>query len=60
VLEQTVRAEAARSQLGTPASTELHVSLDALTSGRRERAALIVDGHPIDAVIDDLRAGLFG
>jgi hypothetical protein len=124
VLEQTVRAEAARSELGTPASTELLVSLDALTGGRRERIAaasrelpmlyvvtlivagvmlianagalafrsslrtallvvglavvvglslallfslaapwrgsLIVDGHPIDAVIDDLQAGLFG
>jgi hypothetical protein len=123
VLEQTVRAEAARSELGTPASTELLVSLDAITGGRRERIAaasrelpmlyvvtlvvagvmlianagalafrsslrtallvvglavvvglslallfslaapwrgsLIVDGHPIDAVIDDLQAGLF-
>ncbi len=124
VLEQTVRAEAARSELGTPSSTELLVSLDALTGGRRERLAaasrdlpmlyvvtlavagvvlvanagalvfgsslrttllvvglavvvglslalllslagpwrgpLIVDGHPIDAVIVDLQAGLFG
>jgi hypothetical protein len=123
VLEQTVRAEAARSELGTPASTELLVSLDALTGGRRERIAaasrelpmlyvvtlvvagatlianagaiafrsslrtsvlvvglavvvglslallfalaapwrgsLIVDGHPIDAVINDLQAGFF-
>ncbi len=39
VLEQTVRAEAARSELGTPASTELLVSLDAVTGGRRQRLA---------------------
>ena len=31
-LEQVVRAEAARSELGTPASTELLASLDAVTS----------------------------
>jgi hypothetical protein len=124
VLEQTVRAEAARSELGTPASTELLVALDALTGARRQRIAaasrelpmlyvvtlvvagvtlianagalafrssvrttllvvglaivvglslallfslaapwrgpLIVGGHPIDAVIADLQAGLFG
>jgi hypothetical protein len=38
-LEQVVRAEAARPELGTPASTELLVSLDAVTGGRRERVA---------------------
>jgi len=122
-LERTVRAEAARNELGTPASTELLVALDALTGSRRQRIAaaarqlpplyvitliiagvmlianagalafrssvrtallvvglaaviglslallfalaapwrgpLIVDGHPIDDVIADLRSGLF-
>jgi hypothetical protein len=38
-LERIVRAEAARPALGTPASTELLVSLDALTTARRERLA---------------------
>lgn len=38
-LERTVRAEAARPELGTPASTELVVSLDGVTSGRRARVA---------------------
>ena len=38
-LERVVRAEAARTELGTPASTELLTSLDALTSGRRARTA---------------------
>jgi hypothetical protein len=38
-LEQVVRAEAARTELGTPASTELLVSLDAVTGSRRERVA---------------------
>jgi hypothetical protein len=122
-LEQVVRDEAARTELGTPASTELLVSLDAVTSSRRERVAaasreipmlyvvtlvaggvalvatagaigvrsgvratlpvvglavvvglslallfslgapfrgpLVVSGHPIDAVVRDLRAGFF-
>ena len=39
-LEQVVRAEAARSELGTPASTELLASLDAVTSSRRQRSPL--------------------
>ena len=38
-LERVVRAEAARTELGTPASTELLVSLDAVTGARRERVA---------------------
>jgi hypothetical protein len=38
-LERVVRAEAARVELGTPASTELLVSLDALTGSRRQRVA---------------------
>jgi hypothetical protein len=122
-LERVVRAEAARAELGTPASTELLASLDAVTSNRRQRVAaasrqipvlyvitlvvggvalianagalglgsstrttllvmgltivvglslalvlslvspwrgpLVVSGHPIDAVVADLRAGFF-
>ena len=38
-LENAVRAQAARPVLGTPASTELLASLDALTSDRRARLA---------------------
>ncbi len=38
-LERVVREEAARSELGTPASTELLASLDAVTVGRRTRIA---------------------
>jgi hypothetical protein len=38
-LERVVRAQAARSEIGTPASTELLASLDAVTMGRRTRLA---------------------
>lgn len=38
-LERVVRADAARAELGTPASTELLASLDAVTTGRRARLA---------------------
>jgi hypothetical protein len=38
-LEQAVRAEAVRPELGTPASTELLASLDSLTGSRRQRIA---------------------
>ena len=38
-LERAVRAQAARPALGTPTSTELLASLDALTSDRRARVA---------------------
>ena len=38
-LETAVRTQAARPALGTPASTELLASLDALTSDRRARLA---------------------
>jgi hypothetical protein len=38
-LERAVRAEAARSELGTPASTELLASLDAVVGARRARLA---------------------
>jgi hypothetical protein len=122
-LEEVVRVEAARTELGTPISTELLASLDAVTNERRERIAaasrqipvlyvitlvvggaalianagalaahsnrrtsllvgglaavvglsfallfslaapwrgpLVVSGHPIDAVVHDLRTGYF-
>lgn len=38
-LEKDVRTEAARPELGTPASSELLTSLDAVTSSRRARVA---------------------
>jgi uncharacterized protein YndB with AHSA1/START domain len=38
-LERAVRAQVVRSQLGTPTSTELLASLDALTADRRARLA---------------------
>jgi hypothetical protein len=38
-LERAVRAQAARPVLGTPTSTELLASLDALTNDRRDRLA---------------------
>jgi hypothetical protein len=39
-LERVVRAQASRTDLGTPVSTELLAALDALTSDRRARLAL--------------------
>ena len=50
-LERVVRAEAARTELGTPASTELLVSLDAVTSGRRERIAAASRQIPVLDVV---------
>ena len=50
-LERVVRAEAARTELGTPASTELLVSLDAVTGGRRERVAAASREIPVLYVI---------
>jgi hypothetical protein len=38
-LEQSVRAEAARTELGSPTGSELLMSLDAVTSTRRARVA---------------------
>ena len=38
-LERAVRTEAARSELGSPASTELLAALDDLTTSRRDRVA---------------------
>ena len=50
-MEQVVRAEAARPELGTPASTELLVALDAVTSGRRDRVAAASREIPVLYVV---------
>jgi len=47
-LERVVRAEASRPGLGTPTSTELLTSLDAVTTTRRERLAAA--SHEIPAL----------
>lgn len=56
-LERTVRTEAARTELGTPASSELLMSLDALTSGRRARAATADRAIPVLYVITLVASG---
>jgi hypothetical protein len=50
-LENAVRAQAARPALGTPASTELLASLDALTSDRRARLAAASHQLPVLYVV---------
>jgi hypothetical protein len=50
-LERTVRAEAARTAIGTPTSTELLASLDALTVGRRDRVAAASRQLPVLYVV---------
>jgi hypothetical protein len=50
-LERVVRAEAARTELGTPASTELLASLDAVTGSRRERIAAASRRIPVLYVV---------
>jgi hypothetical protein len=50
-LEYSVRAQAARPALGTPTSTELLASLDALTSDRRARLAAASHSLPVLYVI---------
>lgn len=57
-LERTVRVEAARPHLGTPASTELLTSLDALTSARRARVAAASRQIPILYVVTLVASGL--
>ena len=46
-LENAVRTQAARPPLGTPASTELLASLDALTNDRRARLAAASHQLPV-------------
>jgi hypothetical protein len=57
-LEQTVRAEAARSELGTPASTELLASVDAVTSSRRARLAAASHEIPALYILTLIASGL--
>jgi hypothetical protein len=57
-LEQVVRAEAARPDLGTPASTELLVSLDALTNARRARLAAASRQIPVLYVVTLIAGGV--
>jgi hypothetical protein len=57
-MEEVVRAEAARSELGTPTSTELLTSLDAVTSARRARLAAASRQIPVLYVVTLVAAGL--
>ena len=57
-LERVVRTEAARDELGTPASTELLSSLDAVTSGRRARTAAASRDIPALYVITLVAGGV--
>jgi hypothetical protein len=57
-LENTVRAQAARTVIGTPASTELLASLDALTSDRRDRLAAASHQLPVLYVVVLVLAGV--
>lgn len=57
-LERSVRAEAARPELGTPASTELVVSLDGVTTGRRSRIAAASREVPALYVVTLVVSGL--
>lgn len=56
-LEHAVRAEAARTELGTPASTELLASLDAVTSDRRQRIAAAARQVPVLYVVTLVAGG---
>jgi Protein of unknown function (DUF4239) len=57
-LERAVRTEAARGELGTPASTELLTSVDAVTSARRARLAAASRQVPGLYVVTLVGAGL--
>jgi hypothetical protein len=57
-LERAVRTEAARSELGTPASTELLTSVDAVSSARRARLAEASRHIPVLYVVTLIAAGL--
>lgn len=57
-LEQVVRAEAARTELGTPTSTELLVSLDEVTSSRRQRVAAAARQIPVLYVVTLVAGGM--
>ncbi|MGC5003957.1 hypothetical protein [Streptomyces sp. DT203] len=53
-----MRAEAARPELGTPASTELLVSLDSVTNSRRARVAAASRDVPALYVVTLVVGGL--
>jgi hypothetical protein len=57
-LERIVRAQAARPNLGTPASTELLTALDSLTNDRRARLAAAAREPPTFYVITLAVSGL--
>lgn len=57
-LERTVRAEAARPDVGTPAGTELLVSLDSITNSRRARIAAAARDVPTLYVVTLVVSGL--
>jgi hypothetical protein len=56
-LEQAVRTEAARPEIGTPASTELLASLDEVTSERRQRIAAASRQIPVLFVVTLVAGG---
>jgi hypothetical protein len=57
-LERVVRGQAARTEIGTPASTELLASLDAVTNARRARIAESSRQIPALYVLTLVAAGL--
>jgi hypothetical protein len=56
-LERAVRTEAARDELGTPASTELLASLDAVTGDRRQRIAAAAREIPVLYIVTLVAGG---
>jgi len=57
-LQQVTRAQATRSQLGTPVSTELLASVDAVTEGRRARIAAAARQLPVFYVLTLAASGV--
>jgi len=57
-LQRVVRTEAARTELGTPVSTELLASVDAVTTGRRARIAAASRDLPTLYVITLVASGI--
>jgi hypothetical protein len=57
-LERSVRRQAARPEIGTPASTELLASLDAITGARRARLAAAARELPALYVVTLVVSGL--
>ncbi|HUQ62216.1 MAG TPA: hypothetical protein VM121_00490 [Acidimicrobiales bacterium] len=57
-LQRVVRTEAARTALGTPTSTELLASLDALTMERRDRLAAASHKLPVLYIVTLIASGV--